>query len=132
MLFTALLAATLSLSPSSPAAPSCISPTQTGTYRFTALSKDSTSSKIGMIVLENIEGCLEATLLTDDAGPAIIDHLALQENVLSGNIRVSGGNAKVTLTLSSNGMIGSIADGKKEWKLAGRRTSGSALDVAVR
>ncbi|HXT16381.1 MAG TPA: hypothetical protein VN706_12165 [Gemmatimonadaceae bacterium] len=128
MLFSALLAASLLAAPSN----ACPTPTQTGTYRFTALTKDSTNAKIGMIVLENIEGCLEATMLTDDAGPAIIDHLAVNDGVLTGVLRVSNGMAKVTLRFTPSGIAGSIVDGKKEWNLAARRTSGTALDVAVK
>jgi hypothetical protein len=128
MFVTALLAASLlATTPTE----SCLTPANTGTFRFTALTKDSTNAKIGMIVLENIEGCLEATLLTDEAGPAIIDHLAVNDGVLTGNIRLSNGTAKVTLRFTPAGMAGSIQDGRKEWTLAARRTSGSALDVAV-
>jgi hypothetical protein len=129
MFVTALLAA--SLLTTTPAE-SCPTPTNTGTFRFTALTKDSTNAKIGMIVLENIEGCLEATLLTDEAGPAIIDHLAVSDGVLTGSLRVPSGTAKVTLRFTPTGMSGSIRDGKKEWTLAARRTSGTALDVAVK
>jgi hypothetical protein len=131
MFVIALLAA--SLFTTAPAAPtaSCLTPANTGTYRFTALTKDSTNAKIGMLVLENIEGCLEATLLTDDGGPAVIDHLALTDGVLTGNVRVASGSAKVTLRFTSSGATGSIVDGKKEWSVAARRTSGAALDVAV-
>jgi hypothetical protein len=128
MLLTALL--TASLLATAPA-PSCVAPTHTGTFRFTALTKDSTNAKIGMIVLENIEGCLEATMLTDDAGPAVIDHLAFADSVLTGNVRVAHGTAKVTFRFTTVGLSGSIVDGKKEWTVAARRTSGSNLDVAV-
>src|SRR3954470_19410571 len=129
MFLATLFAAALSIpTPPSP----CPAPAQTGTYRFTALTKDSTHAKIGMIVLENIDGCLEATLLTDDGGPAIIDQLAMNADVLTGKLRVSTGTAKVTLRLTANGLTGSINEGRKEWSVAGRRTSGGTLDVAQR
>src|SRR6059058_4810564 len=115
MFVTALLAASLlATAPTE----SCLTPANTGTFRFTALTRDSTNAKIGMIVLENIEGCLEATLLTDDAGPAIIDHLAVSDGVLTGTLRVSNGTAKVTLKFTTSGATGTILDGKKEWNLA--------------
>lgn len=129
MLFATLLtAAIFSATPAQP----CTAPTQTGTYRFTALNKDSTSSIVGMIVLENIDGCLEGTFITDDAAAAGMDHLVLTDDVLTGNLRVAKGSAKVTLRFTTAGLTGSIVDGRKEWKLAARRTSGAALDVAVR
>lgn len=128
MLLAALLtAATVAITP----APSCAAPTHTGTYRFTAMNSDSTNAVVGMIVLENIDGCLEATFLTDDASAANIDHLALTDDVLTGNVRVPNGLAKVTLRLTGAGMSGSILSGRKEWKLVARRTSGAALDVAT-
>ncbi len=131
LLATLLAAAVAAASPVHQTSP-CPSPTQTGTFRFTALTKDSTNAKIGMIVLENIQGCLEATVLTDEGGPAIIDHIEVAGDMLTGNIRVSNGTAKVTLKFTAAGITGSIVDGRKEWSLAGRRTSGTTLDVAVK
>lgn len=132
MFVIALLAASLfSPSPAASAA-SCPTPANTGSYRFTALSRDSTNSKIGMIVLENIDGCLEATMLTDEGGPAVIDHLVMSEGVLTGNVRVANGTATVTLRFTPSGATGVIVDGRKEWSVAARRTSGAALDVAVK
>jgi hypothetical protein len=132
MFVIALLAASLFTAAPATSTPSCPTPGNTGTYRFTALTKDSTNAKIGMLVLENIEGCLEVTLLTDDGGPAVIDHLAMTDGVLTGNVRVSNGTAKVTLRFTASGATGSIVVGKQEWNLAARRTSGAALDVAVK
>ena len=128
MFAATLLAAALAVATPTP---SCTTPTQTGTYRFTALNADSTNAVVGMIVLENISGCLEATMLTDDARAANIDHLTLADDVLTGNVRVPNGIAKVTLRFSSAGVTGSIVSGKKEWTLTARRTSGAALDVAL-
>lgn len=131
MLLATLLAATVFAVSPSPS-PSCATPTQTGSYRFTAVNKDSTNAVLGMIVLENIDGCLEATLLTDNARASVVDHLTLSDDVLTGNVRVPNGTAKVTLRFTAAGLSGSIVDGRSEWKIAARRTSGSALDVAVR
>lgn len=129
MLLATLLAATVfAVSPP----PSCATPTQTGSYRFTALNKDSTNAVVGMIVLENIDGCLEATVLTDNAKASVVDHLALADDVLTGNVRVPNGSAKVTLRLTGSGLTGSIVDGRSEWKIAARRTSGASMDGALK
>lgn len=125
MLLATLLAAAVAASPLHQTSP-CPSPTQTGTFRFTALTKDSTNAKIGMIVLENIQGCLEATVLTDEGGPAIIDHIEVAGDMLTGNIRVSNGTAKVTLKFTAAGSPGrsSMAGRNGAWRAgvrAGRR-----------
>ncbi len=102
---------------------SCMSPAKTGTFRVTAMTPDSTSSKVGIILLENVEGCLEATFVTDEGGPAIIDHLAMSGDEITGSVRMSRGLARVSLHVSETGIAGSIMDGRKEWRLTGKRTS---------
>src|SRR5581483_9197067 len=77
------------------AARACTAPTQTGSYRITATTSDSTNSKIGLILLENVDGCLEASMITDEGGPAIIDHVAFADDVLTGSIRMVNGTAKI-------------------------------------
>src|SRR3954470_9916676 len=65
MLFaTALLSLKLVGSPER----NCNAPAQTGIFRITALTKDSSSAKIGMILLENVANCLEASILIQDNG----------------------------------------------------------------
>jgi hypothetical protein len=102
---------------------SCTAPSQVGTFRVTAMSADSTRSKVGIILLENVEGCLEASMLTDDAGPAIMDHVALAGDMLTGSIRMTTGVGRVSLRVSPAGIAGSIIDGRREWHVAGKRTS---------
>lgn len=101
----------------------CNAPTQTGTFRITATTSDSTNSKIGLILLENVDGCLEASMITDESGPAIIDHVAVADDVLTGSIRMATGTAKISFHILPNGIAGSIVAGRSEWKLTGRRTS---------
>lgn len=127
MLFaTSLLALTLAAGPTPPAhaaRATCTAPTQTGIFRITALNKDSTDAKIGMVLLESVDNCLEASIITESGGPALIDDVIVDHDVISGRVRVSGGIARVTIKITDGALDGSIVDGKREWKLSGRRTS---------
>jgi hypothetical protein len=108
-----------------PKQPACTAPSQTGIFRILALTKDGTNTKLGMILLENVQDCLEATIITEDAGPAIIDSLSVKDNVVSGNVRTPRGTAKITLRIDDSHLAGTIVDGRKEWSLSGHRTSGA-------
>ncbi|MFI5229590.1 MAG: hypothetical protein ACHQWU_11010 [Gemmatimonadales bacterium] len=103
--------------------PSCITPVQTGTYRVIAMKPDSSSARQAMLVLENIDGCLEATLVTDDRGPAVINHVVLIGDTLRGSVRTVAGTGTVEFRFSERAVTGSIIDGRQEWRVAGRRTS---------
>lgn len=100
----------------------CMAPTRTGSFRITATTADSSNSKIGMILLENVDGCLEATMITDEGGPAIIEHIAMNDDVFSGSIRMLTGTAKISFRISQAGVDGSIVAGGRQWHLSGRRT----------
>ncbi|HEY4132778.1 MAG TPA: hypothetical protein VGM50_19350 [Gemmatimonadaceae bacterium] len=101
----------------------CMSPAKTGTFRLTAMTLDSTNAKVGILLLENVDGCLEATFVMDDGGPAIIDHLALSGDEITGSVRMMKGTARVLLRVNDAGLAGSIMDGRREWRLSGKRTS---------
>jgi len=107
----------------SAAAQACITPARTGTYRILAISKKGNEPRAAMLVLENIQGCLEVTFVTDGAGPANIDRLSMTENTLKGSLRLSTGMATVSFQFSDKEVAGSIVEGRHEWKLEGRRTS---------
>jgi hypothetical protein len=102
---------------------SCAAPERTGTFRVTAMTRDSTNSKVGMILLENVEGCLEASMLTDENGPAIIDHIAVTGDMITGSIRMTSGLGRVSLRLTDTGISGSIIEGRHEWNVTGKRTN---------
>jgi hypothetical protein len=102
---------------------SCITPARTGTYRILAISKKGNEPRAALLVLENIQGCLEVTFVTDGVGPAIIDRLSLTDTTLKGSMRLSTGTAVVSIQFSDKDVSGSIVEGKHEWKLDGRRTS---------
>jgi hypothetical protein len=121
LLTTSLLALSLLGTP-----PQCAAPTQTGIYRITAVTKDSSIAKIGMVLMENVENCLEVSILTDDGGPAMMDNIQMDGDVLTGNVRLVSGPAKVTLRFAQNGISGTIGEGKKVWSLSGRRTTVNA------
>ena len=118
-----LRAAATNVAPVSPAPThSCAAPAHTGTFRVTATTADSSNSKVGMIILENIDGCLEATMITDEGGPAIIDHLMITGDTITGSVRMTSGIGRVSLNVTEAGIAGSIVEGRHQWRVAGRRT----------
>jgi hypothetical protein len=104
-------------------AKTCVSADRTGTFRVITKKAGGTALGLGLVLLENIDGCLEATFITDGAGPAIIDGLSLSGDTLKGNLKLSTGAAKVSLQFIGNGVAGSIVQGRNEWSVEGRKTS---------
>ena len=105
------------------ATPSCIAPTRTGTFRLLALSKKGNEPNTAILMLENISGCLEATFVAGNAGPAVIEHLSVSGDTLTGSLRLSTGSAVVSFKFSDKEVAGSIVEGRREWTLEGHRTS---------
>ena len=105
--------------------PACTAPAQTGIFRITATKPDGSGVRPAMIVLENIDGCLEVTLVTDEATPAVIDHLSFSGDTLTGTVRTGAGDARISLSFDTGGagVAGSITDGRQQWVVKGRRTS---------
>ncbi len=125
ILALSLLAGTASLRPAAPhvSRPACVEPTRTGTFRLITMKADSSSARPAMLVLENLDGCLEATFVTDDRGPAAISRLEVSGDTLRGAVRMPSGDAPVQLRFTQTTVAGSIMEGKQEWMLTGRRTS---------
>ena len=105
------------------ATPTCIAPTRTGTFRLLAMSKKGNEPNTAILMLENIQGCLEVTFVTEGNGPAIIDHVSVSGDTLKGSLRLSTGTAAVSFKFSDKDVAGSIVEGRREWTLEGRRTS---------
>ena len=101
----------------------CVSTERTGTFRVTTQKANGHDLGLGLIVLENIDGCLEATFITDNAGPAIIDGISMANGVLKGDLRLSSGSAKVSLQFEGGTIAGSIVQGRNSWTISGRKTS---------
>ena len=101
----------------------CISPTRTGTFRLLAMSKRGNEPNTAILMLENIQGCLEVTFVTDGNGPSIIDHVSISGDTMRGSLRLSTGTATVSFKFSDKDVAGSIVEGRREWTLEGRRTS---------
>lgn len=125
-----LAASLLALSFISTPAKSCIAPTQTGVFRITAMTKDSSNASVGLVLLENVNNCLEASIVAEDAGPAIIEKVALSDGVLTGRVHMRDGFADVSLKISSSDINGSITAGKKLWLVSGLRTTGTEMRSA--
>jgi hypothetical protein len=126
LLAASLLAFSLTNSP----AQACITPTQTGIYRIIATTKDSSNASVGLVLLENVGNCLEASIIADDGAPAMIENIALKDNVLTGRVHMRTGNAEVTLRLSQKELTGSIVAPRQSWVLSGRRTTGDDVRSA--
>src|ERR1043165_1555206 len=120
MLFAAsLLALTLAAAPSQ----TCTAPTQTGVYRITATTKDSSNASVGLVLLEKVNDCLEASIIAADGGPAIIEQASIKDNTLTGRVHMRYGFAQISLNIASDEITGSIVNGKKSWIVRGRRTT---------
>jgi hypothetical protein len=126
--------ALISLSPSVSPTPSlprvqhlapttCIAPERTGIFRVFAAKPDGSQTVPAMLVLENIEGCLEASFVTYDRGPANIDHLSLSGDTLKGSLNVTGSPAQVTFKFSGSSVAGTIMERRQEWRVEGKRTT---------
>jgi len=124
MIATALLMLTFASAPSSvsDSAKACVVPEQTGTFRLVATKTDGKSGALALLLLENINGCLEATLVTDERGPAAIDSLAFSNGTLTGRLNVTGEFARLTAKFDGTNVAGSIVAKKAQWKLEGRKT----------
>ena len=105
------------------ATPTCIAPTRTGTFRLLAVSKKDNEPNTAILMLENIQGCLEVTFVTDRNGPAIIERVSVTGDTLKGSLKLSTGTAQVSLKFSDASVSGTIVDGRREWTLEGHRTS---------
>lgn len=105
------------------AAKSCIAPEHTGTFRVMTTSPSGAVGAPAILMLENIYGCLEATYVTDESSPVIIDQLRVTGNSLNGSMRTSSGAAKVSLDFDGSHVGGSIVQGRQTWIVDGRKTS---------
>jgi hypothetical protein len=101
----------------------CIAPDRTGTFRLVAAKPDGSQAIPAILVLENIGGCLEASFVTDERGPAIIEHLSVSGDTLRGSLNVVGGSAQVTFRFDGSAVAGTIIERRQEWRIEGRRTS---------
>ncbi len=121
---TAMLMLTLATAPAPRAdsATACVAPEQTGTFRIVTTKNDGTSGALALLLLENINGCLEATFVTEEKGPAAIDSLSLANGTLTGRLNVTGEFAKLTAKFEGATVAGSIVAKKSQWKLEGRKT----------
>lgn len=101
----------------------CVEPLRTGTFRVVATRTDGSSGALALLLLENIDGCLEATFVTDDSGPAAIEQLSMSATGLKGRLRLTGEAASFSVRFEDNRVAGSIVARKQEWRLEGRKTS---------
>lgn len=101
----------------------CLAPERTGTFRVLAMSKKGNEPSAAILILENIQGCLEVTFVIGGTGPTVINSVTVDGNTLQGSLRLSTGTAKVSFKFSDKEVTGTIVEGRREWKLDGHRTS---------
>ena len=101
----------------------CVAPDRTGSFRITATKTDGKHGAVALLLLENINNCLEVTFITDDRGPAAIDHLSLSGDTLRGKLNMPGAPADVIVRFNGPSVAGSIIQAKQEWRIEGRKTS---------
>jgi len=101
----------------------CVAPDRTGSFRITATKTDGKHGAVALLLLENINNCLEVTFITDDRGPAAIDHLSLAGDTLRGKLNMPGAPADVIVRFNGPSVAGSIIQAKQEWRIEGRKTS---------
>ena len=104
-------------------APACITPTRTGVFRIVTLNKKTNDPTTAVLMLENIQGCLEVTFVTEGNGPAVIDGVSITDDTLKGSLHLSTGKAAVSLKFTDKDVTGSIVEGRRQWSVEGRRTS---------
>ena len=81
----------------------------------------------------------EIKTVDSPAGPRIdlitemarVSGLESKINVLTGRLHLPSGKASVTLRLTPTSIAGSIVEGKHEWQVSGRRTSGGETRVVA-
>ena len=66
-----LAASLLALSIVSEPAKPCTAPTQTGVFRITATTKDNNTATVGLVLLESVNNCLEASIIANEFGEAV-------------------------------------------------------------
>jgi hypothetical protein len=101
--------------------PSCAPASRTGIYRV-SLSRTRSDPLPGMLVFERAAGCLSGLLITERAHAAL-DNIVLDGDVMTATVRTESGLAKVSLKFTTDGVTGSLAQGKKVWNVSGDRTS---------
>ena len=101
----------------------CVAPQRTGTFRVVTKTTNGAIGSPAILMLENLNGCLEATYVTDESSPVLIDDLDVSGNSLKGSMRTSSGAAKVTLDFEGSSVEGSIVQGRHTWLIEGRKTS---------
>jgi hypothetical protein len=104
-------------------AKTCVAIDRTGTFRVMTKKDGGTALGLGLVLLENIDGCLEATFVTDESGPALIDNVSITGDTLKGNLHLSTGTAKLSLQFIGTNVVGTIVQGRNAWSVEGRKTS---------
>jgi hypothetical protein len=105
------------------AAPRCVTAERTGTFRVSTRQVGRNDVGLGLLILEDINGCLEATYISDNASAAAIDGLSMSDNTLRGALSLPTGSAKLELQFVGKDVEGSIVQGRNQWSVEGRKTS---------
>lgn len=106
----------------SQAAALCDQSIKTGTYRI-VLTSDKVAPMEALLVLERLEGCLEATFIADGSPASGMQLVSVSEGVITAKLRTPSGDATIKFKPGDAGVTGDIAQGRRVWKVEGRKTA---------
>jgi hypothetical protein len=93
-----------------------------GTYRI-FLTSDKVAPMAALLLLERLEGCLEATFIADGSPASGMELVSVSEGVITAKLKTSDGMATVRFKPGDAGITGDIAQGKRIWKVEGKKTA---------
>ena len=100
----------------------CGDSVKAGTFRLVVTSEKGAVTE-ALLVLERVEGCLEATFIADGVPASNMRLVSVVDGVVTGQLRMTDGVATATMRLTDNGINGDIARGKSLWRVTGKRTA---------
>lgn len=119
---TLLFVAPLRAQPREGSRPPCDQTIKTGTYRV-VVTAEKTAPIEALVLFERLEGCLEATFIADGSPASGMQLLSVTNGVITARLRTADGVATVTFKPTETGLTGEILQGRKSWKLEGRKTA---------
>jgi len=103
-------------------APVCDQTVKPGTYRI-VLKNEKLAPMVALLVLERLERCLEATFIAEGSPASGMHLVSVKDSVITARLRTAEGLATVTFRLQDNGLTGDVAEGKRIWRVEGKKTA---------
>ena len=100
----------------------CDQSIKTGTYRI-ILTGDKVAPMEALLVLERLEGCLEATFIADGSPASGMQLVSVTDGMITAKLRTQNGDATIRFKPSDAGVTGDVAQGRRTWKVEGKKTA---------